>query len=232
MKRICILNVFKLNFFKKPGMVPGAAFVLLAFIPALSGCGRAEAQTKYGAVTEKKQNNAGTLSVILPADKKNAETPPAILPVDIPEIEQKDNAADGVPIHKLAVIPPAKPEGIIEIREKLFIAQTNDVYLNPEDYMGRTIKLEGLFKTQAPYEENRPPYCFVLRYGPGCCGYDGNAGFEVAWDNETPPYPAEDDWVEAVGGLKTYEEDGYPYLYLALSSLRVLDRRGAEYVTQ
>jgi zinc transport system permease protein len=125
------------------------------------------------------------------------------------------------------------PGPVLEIKEKMFIAQTNDVYLNPEDYMGRTIKLEGLFKTQTGYDE-QTSYCFVLRYGPGCCGFDGNAGFEVAWDAspEAAPYPAEDDWVEAVGVLKTYEEDGYPYLYLALSSIEVLDQRGAEFVTQ
>jgi hypothetical protein len=63
----------------------------------------------------------------------------------------------------------------------------------------------------------------------------------VAWSppTETPdvtvlstPYPGEDDWVEAVGTLSSYEEDGYPYLYLQLKSLTVKDERGAEYVTQ
>ncbi|GHU19349.1 hypothetical protein FACS1894163_12110 [Spirochaetia bacterium] len=120
---------------------------------------------------------------------------------------------------------------IIEIKEKMFIAQTNDVYLNPEDYLGKTIKLEGLFK-QEQYEESDPAYCFVLRYGPGCCGSDGNAGFEVAWDEADKSYPNDDDWVEAVGVLKTYEEDGYPYLYIALSNLTILDERGEEFVTQ
>ncbi|MDR2785094.1 MAG: hypothetical protein LBB83_04175 [Treponema sp.] len=250
MKSICIRNAFKADFFKpnasgKPVMAFGAFSVLLACILALSGCGRAKAQGKYDAAAERKQNNAGTLSVTLPAEvlkterKNNADTLPMILPVDVSEIEQKNGAAaggetvgaDGGPIHKLTAVSPVKPQGVIEIREKMFIAQTNDVYLNPEDYMGRTLKLEGLFKTQAGYED-RPPYCFVLRYGPGCCGYDGNAGFEVAWDGDAPPYPAEDDWVEAVGVLKSYEEDGYPYLYLALSRLQVLDQRGEEFVTQ
>jgi zinc transport system permease protein len=122
---------------------------------------------------------------------------------------------------------------VIEIKEKMFIAQINDVYLNPEDYMGNTIKLEGLFVSEQ-YGEN-DPYCFVIRYGPGCCGTDGNAGFEVAWDKQdaaSKSYPNKDDWVEAVGILQAYEEDGYPYLYLALSELNVLDERGEEYVTQ
>jgi zinc transport system permease protein len=128
-------------------------------------------------------------------------------------------------------LPPAVPSSgeIVEIREKMFIAQTNDVYLNPEDYMGKTIKLEGLFKTEAGY--GNTSYCFVIRYGPGCCGYDGNAGFEVAWD-ASRTYPTEDAWVEAVGVLSSYEEDGFPYLYLALSDLTVKEDRGAEFVTQ
>jgi uncharacterized membrane protein YcgQ (UPF0703/DUF1980 family) len=122
---------------------------------------------------------------------------------------------------------------VVEIKEKMFIAQTNDVYLNPEDYLGKIIKLEGLFKAMPT--ESDFCYYFVLRYGPGCCGTDGNAGFEVVWDNKVFPdksYPKEDDWVEAIGKLTYYEENGYPYLYLVLSSLSVLDARGAEYVAQ
>jgi len=124
----------------------------------------------------------------------------------------------------------ASEKGVIEIKEKMFISQVNDVYLNPEDYLGKTIKLEGLFKMEQGYDKS---YCFVLRYGPGCCGYDGNVGFEVAWDNEKEkPYPGEDSWVEATGELKTYEEDFMEYLYLDLVSLNILDKRGQETVMQ
>jgi zinc transport system permease protein len=121
---------------------------------------------------------------------------------------------------------------VMEIKEKMFISQINDVYLNSEDYLGKTIKLEGIFMQDQGYDKT---YSFVIRYGPGCCGTDGNAGFEVAWANEKEkPYPDIDSWVEATGVLKTYEEeDGYmPYLYLDLSSLNVLSKRGAEFVLQ
>jgi zinc transport system permease protein len=145
-------------------------------------------------------------------------------------------------------VQKSNSDSIVEIKEKMFIAQTNDVYLNPEDYLGKTIKLEGIF-ISTRYEGKENPYCFVLRYGPGCCGSDGNAGFEVAWETQPEPparsaagrgslpatektYPEMDAWVEATGTLKTYEEDGYPYLYLSLASLKVLDNRGAEFVTQ
>jgi zinc transport system permease protein len=174
-------------------------------ILSLLGCRNTKTVTQGGK--QPQANTAGTLSVTLPASVSESES--------IPVRSTKENT-------------------LVEIREKMFIAQVNDVYLNPEDYLGKTIKLEGLFKSEQ-YTNSADPYCFVLRYGPGCCGSDGNAGFEVAWNKETAAketYPKSDDWVEAVGTLKTYEEDGYPYLYLALSGLTVLDKRGAEFVTQ
>lgn len=117
---------------------------------------------------------------------------------------------------------------VIEIKEKLFISQTNDIYYNAEDYLGKMIKYEGIFDV---YEvaETDTKYYSVIRYGPGCCGDDANAGFEVRWDKD---YPFPNDWVEAVGILEEYDEDGLKYLRLALSSLTVLPTRGAEYVSQ
>ena len=120
---------------------------------------------------------------------------------------------------------------LIEIKEKMFLAQVNDIYLNKEDYLGKTIKLEGIFKME---QGKGKPYCFVVRYGPGCCGYDSNVGFEVAWNKEKGKlYPNRDSWVEAIGELKTYEEDGYnEYLYIDLASLNVKDKRGTETIKQ
>ena len=125
-------------------------------------------------------------------------------------------------------IPPSSGD-VVEIKEKMFIAQTNDIYYNKADYLGKTIKYEGVFNVYAPSEDDEKFYS-VIRYGPGCCGDDANAGFEVSWDKE---YPKENDWVEAVGILEEYEsDDGKKYLRLALDSLTVLTTRGAENVSQ
>ena len=122
---------------------------------------------------------------------------------------------------------------VIEIKEKMFISQVNDVYLNPDDYLGKTIKLEGLFMMEYPPYIGTEPYCFVLRYGPGCCGTDGNVGFEVTWKADRKiSYPEVNSWVEAVGELKIYSEEFYDVLYLELSSLNVKNTRGAEFVSQ
>jgi len=126
--------------------------------------------------------------------------------------------------------PPVSKKDTIVIKDKMFISHVNDVYRNPEDYLGKTIKLEGLFKIDQGYDKT---YCFVLRYGPGCCGDDSTIGFEVSWDKKKKKlYPGEDSWVEATGELKTYEENFKEYLYLDLVSLNVLDKKGAETVMQ
>lgn len=210
------------------------AAVLGAFVVVLEiSCGG------RGPVLSTPKNQAGTRAVVLP--DYAAEDPAGL--------SGAETAAPGLPDEQGAAKLAQKraaPEKIdLEIREKLFIAQTNDVYLNPEDYMGKTIKLEGLFKVER-YAGEEKQYCFVLRYGPGCCGNDGSAGFEVAWGRPQPYpgpgsvktlppgplFPQRDAWVEAVGVLDTYEEDGYPYLYLDLFSLTEKEERGAEFVSQ
>jgi uncharacterized membrane protein YcgQ (UPF0703/DUF1980 family) len=117
----------------------------------------------------------------------------------------------------------------VEIREKMFIAQTNDIYINKDDYLGKTIKYEGIFD-QSTWRNNGKTYRFVIRFGPGCCPGDAAAaGFEVLWDKD---YPKKNDWVEAVGVLEEYDDAGIPSLRLALTSLTVLAKRGKEKVTQ
>jgi hypothetical protein len=118
---------------------------------------------------------------------------------------------------------------IIEIKEKMFIAQTNDIYLNASEYMGKTIRYEGFF-TQYDDPDTGETYSFVIRNGPGCCpGVDNSAGFEVAWGAQ---WPNADDWVEVSGKLETYEDYSGEYIRLNLDSLSVLDMRGADFVTQ
>jgi zinc transport system permease protein len=191
---------------KRRVVLPAAA---LALVLCAAGCSK-------GPLLNTPKNAAGTRSVELPASVTgNPED------AELARLEALDAAAKS-----------GNSAPVIEIKEKMFIAQTNDIYLNAEDYIGRRIRLEGLFKTDG-YDDGSKTYCFVLRKGPGCCGNDGSAGFEVAWTNgKEKPWPREDDWVEARGELAFYEEDGYPYLYIALDSLTVKQERGAEFVSQ
>ncbi|MDR2504875.1 MAG: hypothetical protein LBD16_02080 [Oscillospiraceae bacterium] len=118
----------------------------------------------------------------------------------------------------------------IDITEKMFLTQTMDIYTNTEDYLGKTIRYEGIFGQYSATLNGEPiTYSSVFRYGPSCCVGDQTVGFEVAWDDA---YPKENAWVEVVGVLEEYDEEGSTYLRLRLSSLNVKDKRGLETVTQ
>jgi uncharacterized membrane protein YcgQ (UPF0703/DUF1980 family) len=115
---------------------------------------------------------------------------------------------------------------IIEIKERMFIAQMNDIYLNSKDYLGRTIKYEGIFKK---YEAlaNAPQMFYVIRYGPGCCGNDAMAGFEI----KCGEHNLEDgDWVEVCGIVEEYFQDGFSSLRINASQIKKMEKRGKEVV--
>jgi uncharacterized membrane protein YcgQ (UPF0703/DUF1980 family) len=113
---------------------------------------------------------------------------------------------------------------IVKIKEKMFITQINDIYANPEDYLGKTIKYEGIFKIDELFEKE---YYSVIRYGPGCCGPDSNVGFLLKLGNERPN---SGDWVEVVGVLIRHVISGYRQLCIEVTSLKALPIRGEETV--
>ena len=115
---------------------------------------------------------------------------------------------------------------VLEIKEKMFVQQCNDIYFNADDYLGKTVRLEGMYLEIATSsgETNR----YVYRKTPGCCGDDGAmAGFRVLLDES--PSLEQNEWVEATGTVEP--SSGYENVVLRLSNLKVLDTRGAEFVS-
>jgi hypothetical protein len=124
--------------------------------------------------------------------------------------------------------PDVSDEELLVVGDKMFVGQMNDIYLNPDSYMGRTIKYEGFF-TWFDNEETGQRYNCVVRNGPGCCGYDSLVGFEVDWNGEMPKM---DDWCSVQGTIDTYLEDGLDYVVIRADALEVLPYRGDDTVTQ
>lgn len=87
---------------------------------------------------------------------------------------------------------------MIEIKDNYFIEQTNDVYYNLDEYIGKTMKIAGFVYA---YEDDNGDICHaVVRNTPGCCGNDGLAGLDIRYDGD---YPEEGTWVEVVGVMGT-----------------------------
>jgi len=117
-------------------------------------------------------------------------------------------------------------EDILEIGERFFLTQMNQIYLNRENYLGRTIRYEGMFYTIS-WEDYT--YHLVIRHTFGCCGNDGMAGFDVAL-NGIEPFP-DNTWVEVTGVLSEFEfSEWYNMLYVDVATIVEMPERGSEFV--
>ena len=118
----------------------------------------------------------------------------------------------------------------IEITERFFIAQTNEIIGNPARYLGRTIRLEGMFFSQV-WPATGEEFHFVFRMMEGCCGPEEPVGFELRLEDTVPP--PDNTWVEVTGVLEQYVGFWQQYsLRLEVLSLTEMSERGAEFVTQ
>ena len=112
---------------------------------------------------------------------------------DTEEKVSSTNASSST-IRKSSEKVEADVNNIVEIKDNYFIESTNDVYVNLEDYIGKTIKMQGLIYS---YQDNNGDFCYaVVRNTPGCCGSDGLAGLDIRYDGD---YPKENTWVEVEG---------------------------------
>lgn len=102
----------------------------------------------------------------------------------------------------------------IDITDNYFIEQTNDIYINYDDYEGKTIRIEGYFYVYKDYKTGKNYYA-VVRNSPGCCGNDGLAGLDIKYDGE---YPAEKTWIQVIGKISKYSEKD-PTPVILVSSL-------------
>lgn len=122
-----------------------------------------------------------------------------------------------------------KDEDTIEINEKIFITQINDIYFNFEDYKDKTIIVEGMYSVfESAVSDATAPV--VYRNGPGCCNNDGWAGFLLKYKGRLPK---ENDWIRVTGKPELENsKEGFVNLYLNVDSLEILKERGREDVLQ
>jgi uncharacterized membrane protein YcgQ (UPF0703/DUF1980 family) len=124
-------------------------------------------------------------------------------------------------------IASAKSTKIIELTDKFYVTYINDIFYNQDDYLGKTLRLQGAYM-KATYNlgnSKKKQIDFVYRNGPGCCGNDGAmCGFE--FENTNKVALKDDDWIEVTGVLETYEENGLSFLRLANCTVTVMKKRG------
>ena len=119
-------------------------------------------------------------------------------------------------------------DGVVEIRDRFFITQVMDIHINADEYVGRTIRYEGIFLT-THWAATGEDYHQVIRYVDDCCGDGGIIGFMI-YLGDIEPLP-DDAWVEVTGVLEWFEIGGFRFPRLAAVSVTEMSERGEEIVS-
>ncbi len=123
-------------------------------------------------------------------------------------------------------IDDASIDGTIDIdlteqSSTIVYAEVYNMMVNPDDYLGKTIKIAGQYYSE--YWDQTEKYYFyvVISDATACC----QQGIEFIWDQGKHKYPDEypedNTIVEVTGVFGSYEELGDTYYYLATDDIMV-----------
>ena len=120
-----------------------------------------------------------------------------------------------------------RPVDTLNITENTFLTQLTEIYDNPSSYIGKTIKIAGLFEAD---DHGGHSHYYVYRNAPVYDSDHGHdhiqkIGFEFSYNGKSPK---DNDFIEVVGVLRNYSENGRTSLRLEANSVTVLSVRGAE----
>lgn len=117
-------------------------------------------------------------------------------------------------------------DDILVINERIYLTQINDINLNFDIYKDKTIVVEGMF-TLGYNQKDDKDIPMVYRRAPGCCGDDGWGGFFLKFKGKLPK---DNDWIRVTGKPELVNNGYFDDLYLNVTNIEVLDKRGAEFV--
>ncbi|MCL2014189.1 MAG: hypothetical protein FWG69_04290 [Oscillospiraceae bacterium] len=127
-----------------------------------------------------------------------------------PQKYSGENSNDGVDVD------------LTSMNETMLSAELNNIKENPDDYLGKTIKINGDYFPSYDQANNKYYHSVITKSDPNNCCTEGilfsrNENYKYPED-----YPAEGSKIEMTGLLKKAEEQGYFYPYLETDEIKEL----------
>ena len=110
---------------------------------------------------------------------------------------------------------------LTELSSTMVYSEVYNMMNKPEDYVGKTIKIEGTYYASYWQDTGKYYHCVMISDAAACC----QNGIEFVWDNDTHVYPDEyppdNTVIELTGVFELYEEMGETYCYLKTDDITV-----------
>ena len=165
-------------------------------------------KTEKMEATMKKRMSVLLLLIMVLALAAGCSSKGATLPDD-KRLQEKEEAA----------APVAIDIDLTALSSTMVYAEVYNMVTTPADYMGKTIKMGGMYNSSF-YAETGKDYHFVLiNDATSCCA----TGLEFIWNGEHKypnDYPAPQTEIEVVGVFGSYDELGITYYYLAVDNIK------------
>ena len=107
---------------------------------------------------------------------------------------------------------------LTSLSSPLVFAEVNNMMLDPESYVGKTIKAKGLYGVEKFNSEDDFFHYIVIPDATACC----SQGLEFVWIDDPNDYPKADADIEVTGVWESYEENGFAYYRIVANDLTVI----------
>ena len=104
----------------------------------------------------------------------------------------------------------------------MVFSEVSNILLNPEDYVDKTIKMEGEMAVYPNQDRSGYYYTVIVADATACCAQ----GLEFVLENGSlnrEDYPEPGTQISVVGKGETYDEDGVEYFHIAQSEVTILN---------
>lgn len=105
-----------------------------------------------------------------------------------------------------------------EMNEVMILSMLFQINMNPDFFLGTTIKISGrFFRAYSDFSDRYYNYA-MFTDAAGCC-QDGLEFLLTGKENIAENYPAQDEEITVIGQLDLLEIDGYTYPYLKVAEV-------------
>jgi hypothetical protein len=109
---------------------------------------------------------------------------------------------------------------LTKLSSTMVFSEVYNMMISPEEYMGKTIKAEGIFQVYQDSNNNNF-YALVIADATACC----QQGLELIWDGDPAypdDYPVENSEIEITGVYQSYIEEGNTYYYVQVNDVKAV----------